>query len=48
VCMTTRAEQRQRTLRPEKTWKSDEGRGFDSRHLHSRDVASRLIVVRVA
>ena len=32
--MTTRAEQRQRTLRPEKTWRSHEGRGFDSRHLH--------------
>jgi hypothetical protein len=36
VCKTGGVEQRQRTLRPEKSCRSDEGRGFDSRHLHSR------------
>jgi len=41
VCKTGGVEQRQRTLRPEKSCRSDEGRGFDSRHLHSRFRAGR-------
>jgi len=44
------AENRRSRLRPEKTWFHADGRGFDSRHLHSdpkyepdRGVRSRMV-----